>query len=146
MDHHQYANLFAVRYEFLVAVPHAQNATMRLEVGWNSVGPNGKGGFKPAQEMAAFYIDAHYPEGEYSRKTFGLYPSGLSYEAVKQKLMDIVNYKAPMVSGQKRHATEPSNKSNRKELLPRPVVVPEVFCRWPKKMTKMGDLNCNAPQ
>ena len=102
-----------MRYEFLVAVPHAENAAMRLEVGWNSVEPDDKGGFKPAQEMAAFYIDAYYPEGEYSRKTFALSPKELSYEVVKQKLIDIVNDKAPMVGGQKRSVTEPSNQRNR---------------------------------
>lgn len=101
-------NPFSKRYEFLVALPGAETATMRLEVGWSYLEPDGKGVLKPTKNMSTFYFDAYYPEGEYARKTFGLFPSELPYDAVKQRLVDILNDKVEMTSGQSRSPKAPA--------------------------------------
>ena len=83
---------------------------MRLDVGWNTLEADGKGGFKPTNDtLTAFYFDAYYPTGDYSRKTFGLFAKEMPYEAVKQMFLDIVSGKAEMVSGRRRDETGPGN-------------------------------------
>lgn len=97
------ATTFGRRYEFLVFPAEAgdeDEPKMRLEVGWNFLESDGKGGYKPGTELTSFYLDAYYPGQEPHRKTFGLFQEELPYDIVKKYFMAIVEGKMePTASG-----------------------------------------------
>jgi tetratricopeptide (TPR) repeat protein len=98
------AHKFGVRYNFIVMNPD-NTSEFRLEVGWNTLEKDGKGGFKPAGYPSAFYFDAYYPKGDFARKTMGLYTKELTYAATKQHLIDIIDGKVKMSGGTLRPRT-----------------------------------------
>ncbi|BCM92187.1 hypothetical protein IAD21_04066 [Abditibacteriota bacterium] len=89
------------RFDFYVMGPD-EKQKIRIECGWSSLDVTADGKFVPSHEMPAFYFDAYYPTGPWSRRTFGLGPTEPSFEATKAQIVSIIQGKAKPVSGEKR--------------------------------------------
>ncbi len=96
---------FAVRYVFVVAGADGKRESL-IEVGWNTVEKNAKGVYRPSSSLSAFYFDAYYPDGPYTRATMGLFTKELSYAATKSHVQAILEGKVKPSGGTLREATD----------------------------------------
>ena len=89
---------FAVRYQFFVLDTNGKTET-RIEAGWDAAEKDAKGVYQPVKNFGAFYFDAYYPTGPYSRRTMGLFTEELSYTEAKKHVQAILEGKVRSSGG-----------------------------------------------
>ena len=92
------SNLFAVRYQFIVANAKGE-MEMRIEAGWDNVEKDANGNYQPTKELDSFYFDAYYPDSPGASHTKGLFMKELSYADCKAHVQAIVEGKVKSSGG-----------------------------------------------